>query len=87
MNLIDFGMNPQSALDAPRWQYMQDKLVEVEDRFPVDVARELTRRGHQIKVNLEPNSFGRGQIIVRDPETGVLVGGTESRTDGSISVL
>lgn len=87
MNLIDFGMNPQSALDAPRWQYMKDKVVEVEDRFPVDVARELSRRGHQIKVNLEPNSFGRGQIIMRDPETGVLVGGTESRTDGSISVL
>lgn len=87
MNLIDFGMNPQSALDAPRWQYIKGKRVEVEDRFPADVARELTRRGHDISVNLEPNSFGRGQIIVRDEETGVLVGGTESRTDGSVSAL
>lgn len=87
MNLIDFGMNPQSALDAPRWQYIQDKTVEVEDRFPADIARELMRRGHNIKVNLEPNSFGRGQVIMRDPKTGALVGGTESRTDGSISAL
>lgn len=87
MNLIDFGMNPQSALDAPRWQYIEGKRVEVEDRFPVDVARELTRRGHDIKVNLEPNAFGRGQAILRDEETHVLVGGTESRTDGSISAL
>lgn len=86
MNLIDLGMNPQSALDAPRWQYHEGKVVEIEDRFDVDIARELKRRGHDIRVNLEPNSFGRGQIIVRN-EHGTLTGGTESRTDGSISLL
>lgn len=85
MNLIDFGMNPQSALDAPRWQFMEGLKVDVEDRFDMDVARELARRGHQINVNLEPNSFGRGQAIIRQ-DNGTYVGGTESRTDGSISI-
>ena len=85
MNLIDYGMNPQSALDAPRWQFKSGLDVEVEDRFDHDVARALARRGHKVSVNLEPNSFGRGQIIIRGGN-GVLIGGSESRTDGSISI-
>ncbi|MFB9860802.1 gamma-glutamyltransferase family protein [Salinicoccus siamensis] len=84
MNLIDYGMNPQSALDAPRWQFKAGLEVEVEDRFDTDIARSLIRRGHRIKVNLEPNSFGRGQVILKNSD-GVLIGGTESRTDGAIS--
>ncbi|WP_100010317.1 gamma-glutamyltransferase [Lentibacillus sediminis] len=85
MNTVDFGLNPQAALDAPRWQWMKDKIVEVENRFPHHLAQELADKGHQIKIQLEPNSFGRGQIIWRDPETGVLIGGTESRTDGTVA--
>ncbi|MFC4557762.1 gamma-glutamyltransferase [Virgibacillus kekensis] len=85
MNTIDFGLSPQAALDAPRWQWMKDKTVEVENRFPHHLAQLLAARGHDIKIALEPNSFGRGQIIWRDPETGVLAGGTESRTDGAVS--
>lgn len=86
MNTIDFGLNPQAALDAPRWQWMRDKIVEVEPRFPHYMAAQLAEKGHDVRIAMEPNSFGRGQIIWRDPETGVLVGGTESRTDGSIAV-
>jgi len=85
MNTIDFGLNPQAALDAPRWQWMKDKTVHVEHRFLHHIAKELSDKGHDIKIELEPNTFGRGQIIWRDPETGVLVGGSESRTDGSIA--
>lgn len=85
MNTIDFGMNPQVALDAPRWQWMKDKIVDVEHRFPHHLIQALTDKGHQIRLGIEPNSFGRGQIIWKDPETGVLVGGTESRTDGAIA--
>ncbi|WP_020007284.1 gamma-glutamyltransferase family protein [Salinicoccus albus] len=85
MNLIDYSMNPQSALDAPRWQFKEGLDVEIEDRFDPDIARALLRRGHNINVNLEPNSFGRGQVIMRG-ENGALIGGTESRTDGSISI-
>ncbi|WP_373893461.1 gamma-glutamyltransferase [Virgibacillus natechei] len=85
MNMIDFGLNPQAALDAPRWRWMKDKIVEVEHRFSHHLAQELADKGHDMKIQLEPNSFGRGQIIWRDPDTGVLVGGTESRTDGAVA--
>jgi gamma-glutamyltranspeptidase/glutathione hydrolase len=86
MNTIDFHLHPQAALDAPRWQWVKDKTVEVEHSFPHHMAAALAEKGHDIRIALEPNSFGRGQIIWRDKESGVLVGGTESRTDGTVAV-
>jgi gamma-glutamyltranspeptidase/glutathione hydrolase len=85
MNTIDFHLNPQAALDAPRWQWMEEKKVMVEPSFPNHIAQALARKGHAIQVALDGGAFGRGQIIWRNSETGVLVGGTESRTDGSIA--
>ncbi|KAA0548644.1 gamma-glutamyltransferase family protein [Bacillus sp. BGMRC 2118] len=85
MNTIDFHLNPQAALDAPRWQWIEDKNVLVEHHFPLSIAQALSRKGHHIEVAVDSGSFGRGQIIWRDPNTGVLTGGTESRTDGSIA--
>ncbi|MFC4023953.1 gamma-glutamyltransferase [Oceanobacillus longus] len=85
MNTVDFGLNPQAALDAPRWQWMKEKKVEVENRFAHHIVQELVAKGHEMKIEHEPNSFGRGQIIWRNSETGVLVGGTESRTDGKVA--
>jgi gamma-glutamyltranspeptidase/glutathione hydrolase len=84
-NSIDFHMNPQAALDAPRWQWISDKKVLVEPDFPIDITHELAGRGHEMTLALDSNSFGRGQIIWRDQETGVLVGGTESRADGIVA--
>jgi gamma-glutamyltranspeptidase/glutathione hydrolase len=85
MNTVDFGLNPQAALDAPRWQWMQDKTIALEHNFNQPIAAQLARRGHHIQVALDSGSFGRGQIIWRDPETGVLSGGTEARADGHIA--
>lgn len=85
MNTIDFNLHPQAALDAPRWQWVGGKKVQVEPNFPNHLAQALVRKGHQIEVTVDTGGFGRGQIIWRDPETCVLVGGTESRTDGSIA--
>lgn len=85
MNLIDFKLNPQAALDAPRWQWISGKKVEVEQDFPNHLIKQLVAKGHEIQVAHDSGGFGRGQVIVRNPETGVLVGGTEKRTDGSIS--
>ncbi len=84
MNLIDFNLNPQQALDAPRWQWIEGKTFEVENTFPNEIAKELANKGHTIKVALDNSSFGRGQIIIRQ-ENGVLVGGTEGRTDSNIA--
>ncbi|MUV39038.1 Gamma-glutamyltransferase [Lentibacillus sp. JNUCC-1] len=86
MNTIDFHLNPQAALDAPRWQWMKNKLIKVEPGFPLHIAQALGRKGHQIEYAGDHGGFGRGQIIWRNSETGVLMGGTESRTDGSIAV-
>ncbi len=84
MNYVDFGLDPQQALDAPRWQWMRDNTVTVESRFAPEMALALQRRGHAIRSDLSTPSFGRGQMIVR-LENGVLVGGTESRTDSNIA--
>ena len=84
MNYVDFHLDPQQALDAPRWQWMRDGRVTVETRFDPELARSLQRRGHAVSYDLETASFGRGQMIVRLPN-GVLVGGTESRTDSNIA--
>lgn len=84
MNMVDYGLNPQAALDAPRWQWLEGKTVALEHNFPPDLARQLSQRGHDIKFLPDSSSFGRGQIILRNRETGVLVGGTEPRTDGTV---
>ena len=84
MNYIDFHLDPQQALDAPRWQWLRDGTVTVESRFSPDLARALRRLGHDVRMDLSTPSFGRGQMIVRLPN-GVLVGGTESRTDSDIA--
>ena len=84
MNTVDFAMNPQQALDAPRWQWMGGMNVSVEPGFPPAAAQALQRRGHSMKFELESNSFGRGEIIWNTPQ-GTLIGATESRTDGCVA--
>ena len=86
MNLVDFGLNPQSALDAPRWQWLGGMKVGVEPAASRDLALSLARRGHKIEIACDLVGYGRGQIIVRDPDTGVLCGGTEPRADSHIAV-
>ncbi|MBR4953485.1 MAG: gamma-glutamyltransferase family protein, partial [Oscillospiraceae bacterium] len=84
MNYVDFHLDPQQALDAPRWQWMRDNSITVETRFDMEIARLLQQKGHEIRAELSTPSFGRGQMIVR-LDNGVLVGGTESRTDSNIA--
>ncbi len=83
-NLIDFHLNPQQALDAPRWQWMGGRRFTVEQGFSGAIARQLAARGHEVELALEGASFGRGQIILKQPD-GVLIGGTEGRTDSNIA--
>ncbi|MFA7550639.1 MAG: gamma-glutamyltransferase family protein [Sedimentibacter sp.] len=83
-NLIDFHMNPQEAIDAPRWQWIKGMSVEVEQDVPMNVVNELINRGHDIKIQQNESPFGRGQMILRTKE-GTLCGGTEKRADGHIA--
>ncbi len=82
-NCIDFGLNPQAALDAPRWIWMQGKEVRFERGFDKYSADRLEERGHDVRLDRDALLFGRGQIIWRG-ENGVLVGATDSRTDGAV---
>ncbi|MDR3354684.1 MAG: gamma-glutamyltransferase family protein [Synergistaceae bacterium] len=83
-NMLDFGMNPQEALDAPRWQWTGGRTVEVEHGVPNHIAEELASRGHEIEIIGSSTTFGRGEIIVRT-EHGTLAGATEPRTDGCVA--
>ena len=85
MNLIDFHMNPQEALDAPRWQWVGGKKIVVERAFPYAITEELVRKGHDISVEPESIDFGRGQMILRQKD-GVFAGATEPRADGTVAV-
>ncbi len=84
MNFVDFNLNPQMSLDAPRWQWLNGRTVTLEPSFNHAVAGQLSALGHDIRIDLDIGSFGRGQMIHR-LENGVLVGGTESRTDSNIA--
>lgn len=80
VNLADYGMNPQSALDAPRWQFMAGKTVLLEQTVPRHIALALAERGHDIQVTADGGMFGKGQIILR--RDGVLIAASEPRADG-----
>lgn len=83
MNTVDFHLNPQESLDAPRFQWVGDKKVQLEREVPAHIAQDLAKRGHQVEIVNTNLGMGRGQIIWR-MENGTLVGGTEPRSDGSI---
>ncbi len=84
--LIDRGLNPQAALDAPRFRWVEGMTIEVERFFPESVARGLEKRGHEIRFVDGEGSFGRGQIILRN-EGGVFEGATDPRADGAVAAF
>lgn len=83
-NMIDFHLNPQSALDAPRWQWVEEKRVEIEKDFPQNIVEDLKNRGHIAEIATDSNEFGRGQIIWKD-KNGTLIGATDPRADGAVA--
>lgn len=84
MNLLDYHLNPQQALDAPRWQWMKDRQFTVEQGISPMLIEQLKNRGHEVEALADSTSFGRGQMIWK-MDNGVLMGGTEGRTDSSIA--
>lgn len=86
INLLNYGMNPQEALDAPRWQWVGGKTIQVEPEVPPEVVDALRSLGHTVEVISDRTNMGRGEIILRD-EHGVLCGASEPRCDGTVSCL
>lgn len=83
VNLIDFDMDPQTALDAPRFNWLENKKVALETAVPNPIRQDLQQRGHDLVEKDAPMHYGGGQVIVRDPASGVLVSGSEPRNDGT----
>ena len=82
VNTVDYHMNPQECLDAPRMQWIGGRHVQLEREVPAHIAAELARRGHEVEILNTNSAMGRGQIIWRT-ENGLLAGGTEPRCDGA----
>ena len=78
-NVIDYGMDPQAALDCPRAFHFGGVLT-LETTIAADVARRLAALGHAVAWADAPH--GGGQAIAIDRATGVLTGGSDPRKDG-----
>jgi len=91
LNMIEFGMNVQQAIESPKWltrafpaspfpHTMYPGDLSVESRIPEDVRKQLLARGHKLHVT---GAWSDGSLagIVIDPKTGVLNAGTDPRTE------
>ena len=79
VNLADYEMNPQAALDAPRWRFICDSTVKVESTCSPRIISKLQERGHNVTISSQ-ESFGKGQIIARHEQA--LIAASEPRADG-----
>jgi gamma-glutamyltranspeptidase/glutathione hydrolase len=84
VNVVDFGMNAQEAVDAPRFhhQWLPDRIDYEKYGLSPDTVKELARRGHTLRVGR--GSQGVAQVIVYNSKDDVLEGATDRRVaDGA----
>ena len=87
-----FGLDPQAAIDAPRWLLgrtwgRESDTLKLESRFPAAVPGTLGAYGHEIEiVGAYDEAMGHAGAIVRHPD-GVLEGGADPRSDGSVAAF
>jgi gamma-glutamyltranspeptidase/glutathione hydrolase len=77
--LVDEGLDPQAALDAPRWRIGDRWAVELEPGLWGEAER-LRGLGHDVALGSSPHPFGVGQMILRLGDA--LIGGSDGRADG-----
>jgi gamma-glutamyltranspeptidase / glutathione hydrolase len=85
VNVVDFGMNAQEAVDAPRFhdQWLPDRIDYEKFGFSPDTVKELERRGHTLR---EIGAQGVAQVIVYDASNDVLEGGSDRRAPDGAAV-
>lgn len=82
MDTVDHGLDPQTALDTPRWLWAEGRQVLIEAAAGREVLDGLAARGHSVAVAPNAGHLGRGQAIWR-LGNGTYVGGSEPRADGA----
>ena len=80
-NLLDRGMTPQAALDAPRFRVYRNRRLALEAGYPRDLAQRLEGLGHELEA-LPRRESGGAQLILMTP--GGLVGASDRRKDGCV---
>jgi gamma-glutamyltranspeptidase/glutathione hydrolase len=83
LNVLEFGLDVQEAIEAPRVRVYRDRLVDAEGRVPAETRAVLAELGHAVNV-IEDWSWivGGGQGLARDPESGAFLAGADPRRDG-----
>ena len=89
-NFVDYGMNIQAALEAPRFTIPDTGTravgctILIESRVAANVLHELQQKGHQLRVRKEYSAaMGRGQAVLHDSKRRVNFGASDPRADGS----
>ena len=85
-NIVDYGMNIQAALEAPRYtkRTANGCDVSIESRVGLETLQGLSERGHQLAIRREyTQEMGRGQAITHDSKTGTNYAASDPRTDGA----
>ena len=90
LNVIEFGMNPQEAVEAPRFdtqhyvssfdnhEFMAG-LLNIESRIPAEVISRLGARGHKLKIQTDWGTGSSPTVIEYDARSGVISGGADPR--------
>ncbi|MBW2609316.1 MAG: gamma-glutamyltransferase [Deltaproteobacteria bacterium] len=82
-NLIEFGADPQEAVEAARWRYNPDNSISIEDRFPGETINGLKAKGHQLNIRSDWDAVcGGAQVILIDRENHALFAGADPRRQG-----
>lgn len=86
LNLTQYKMNPQDALNAPRWQWLEGLTIGIESSAGEEIIAGLRTLGHNVNLAKDTISYGRGEIIIKDGN-GILAGATEPRVDGHVAAF
>jgi gamma-glutamyltranspeptidase / glutathione hydrolase len=78
-NMIDYGLDPQAAVDCPR-MFFEGGDVQIEASVPAATAERMALMGH--KITVRPDPWGGAQIVAFDRANGTLIGGSDARKDG-----
>jgi gamma-glutamyltranspeptidase / glutathione hydrolase len=89
-NVVDYGMNIQAALEAPRFTVGPTRLsceILIESRVKPEVRQALTEKGHALVVRKEYSArMGRGQAVMHNSKTGLNFAASDARADGSAEI-